>query len=495
MEGPTLGINGLGRIGKLAVWHEVASRRFARLVVNTGREVGRSLDDLVHYLSSDSTYGRMGRFLKGFAGADPPIRVIDRERRLVEVDGIEVELLAEARNPKDIGWGGRGVRLVVDTTGAFLDPTLPAGHPGGSLQGHLEAGAQVVVASAAFKVKNGRRLGDDSVMLIYGINHERFDAAQHCMVSAASCTTTALAHMLLPLLNHELTHVMLTASMSTVHAATNSQSVLDAVPKSGAKDLRKTRSALNNIILTSTNAARALESVIPEIATIGFLADSVRVPISTSSLIILNCTFQSKLDENGRSLIHRDAVNGIYRDYAEAPRSGVIFTEKQNLDGHDRGARRGGDRGRGDPRPHRLHAGRPGRDRGPAGAAARAPGGGDPRHPSQGLRLVRQRARLLHRSHERARAPRRGPDRLACPSDRVNTAGADMQAVGGLQPRRDDTGAQVSAEPSGGRADASMSTGTVLPFRCTSLWGNGIVMPSASKRRLTSRVRSQYTVQ
>ena len=331
MDRPTLGINGLGRIGKLAVWHEVASGRFARLVVSTGREVGRGLDDLVHYLSHDSTYGRIGRFLKGFAGADPPIRVIDRDRRLIEIDGVEVELLHEARNPKDIGWGSRGVRLVVDTTGAFLDPTVPAGHPGGSLQGHLEAGAQFVVASAAFKVKDGRRPGEDSVMLIYGINHERFDPSQHCMVSAASCTTTALAHMMLPLLNHELTHVMLTASMSTVHAATNSQSVLDSVPKAGAKDLRKTRSALNNIILTSTNAARALESVIPEIATIGFLADSVRVPISTGSLIILNCTFQSKLDDNGRSLIHREAVNGIYRDYAQAPRSGVVFTEKQGV--------------------------------------------------------------------------------------------------------------------------------------------------------------------
>lgn len=331
MEGPTLGINGLGRIGKLAVWHEVAARRFGRLVVNTGREVGRGLDDLVHYLCHDSTYGRLGRFLKGFAGTEPPIRVLDAEHRLIEIDGVAVELLAEARNPKEIGWAGRGVRLVVDTTGAFLDPTLPAGHPGGSLQGHLEAGAQVVVASAAFKLKDGRRPGDDSVMLIYGINHERFDPGQHCLVSAASCTTTALAHMLLPLLNHELTHVMLTASMSTVHSATNSQSVLDGVPKAGAKDLRKTRSALNNIILTSTNAARALESVIPEIATIGFLADSVRVPIQTASLIILNCTFQSKLDGNGRSLIHREAVNTIYREYAQAPRAGVVFTAEQNV--------------------------------------------------------------------------------------------------------------------------------------------------------------------
>ncbi len=332
MDGTTLGINGLGRIGKLTVWHEVGSRRFGRLVVHTGRQVGRSLDDLVHYLGHDSTYGRIGRFLKGFSGTEDPIRVVDRDRATLEIDGIEVQLLTEHRDPKDIGWREHGARLVVDTTGTYLDPTLPSTHPGGSLQGHLEAGAQVVVASSAFKTKDGsRRLEDDSVMLIYGINHERFDPGRHCLVSAASCTTTALAHMLLPLLRHDLTHVMLTASMSTVHAATNSQSVLDKVPKAGAKDLRKTRSVLNNIILTSTNAARALESVIPEIATIGFLADSVRVPISTASLIILNCTFQSKLDDNGDSLINRETVNGIYRDYAQALGSGVVLSDRQNV--------------------------------------------------------------------------------------------------------------------------------------------------------------------
>ena len=71
---------------------------------------------------------------------------------------------------------------------------------------------------------------------------------------------------------------MITAGMSTVHAVTNSQPVLDAVPKAGATDLRKTRGALDNMVLTSTNAAAALEQVMPEIASIGFMADSVRIP-------------------------------------------------------------------------------------------------------------------------------------------------------------------------------------------------------------------------
>lgn len=331
-----LGINGLGRIGKLTLWYEVASRRFDRIVVNTGRKVGRGLDDLIHYIEHDSTYGSLSRWLHGhraaFEGPRSQVEVIDAAEQRVRIDGIEVQLLTEHRDPREIGWSEHDVRLVVDTTGRFRDPTETSGKPGGSLQGHLEAGAQVVLVSSAFKIRDSsRKLPDDSVMLIYGINHKTFDPTQHCLVSAASCTTTALAHMMLPLLNHELTHKMLTASMSTIHAATNSQSVLDTVPKAGAKDLRKTRSALDNIILTSTNAAQALEQVMPEIATIGFLADSVRVPIPTASLIILNCTFQSRLDGYDNSLINREVINGIYREYAQEPSSGVALSECQNV--------------------------------------------------------------------------------------------------------------------------------------------------------------------
>lgn len=327
-----LGINGLGRIGKLTVWQEVAARRFPRLVVSTGRAVGRSIDDVAHYLDVDSTYGCLGRFLEGQAGQRGAVRVVNPGSGVLDVAGVEVQVLTEQRNPKEIGWADHGVDLVVDTTGAFRDPTLPAGHPGGSLQGHLEAGARRVLVSASFKMKDSSaRLPDDAVMLIHGINHHAFEPSHHSMVSAASCTTTALAHMVLPLLNHELTHTMLTASMSTIHACTNSQSVLDSVPKAGAKDLRKNRSVLDNIIITSTNAAQALEQVIPEIASIGFLADSVRVPITTASLIILNCTFQSKLDDYGKSLINRDSVNGIYRDFAQGSASGVVLSETQNV--------------------------------------------------------------------------------------------------------------------------------------------------------------------
>jgi len=329
---PTLGINGLGRIGKLTVWYEVLAGRFKRLVVNTGRPVGRSTDDLVGYLESDSTYGNLGQFLSGARGERHPVTVISAEPPVLEVAGVRIEILTTARDPRQIGWAERGVSLVVDTTGVFRDPAAPSDKPGGSLRGHLESGARAVIVSSAFKVKGtASQWPEDSTMLIHGINHHAFDPRNHCLVSAASCTTTALAHMMLPLLNHELTRRMLTASMSTIHAVTNSQSVLDSVPGAGAKDLRKTRSALTNIILTSTNAAQALEHVIPTIRDIGFIADSVRVPVPTASLIILNCTFQTRLNEAGESAISRKTLNGIYRDYAKLPGSGVRYTERQNV--------------------------------------------------------------------------------------------------------------------------------------------------------------------
>ncbi len=331
-EARTLGINGLGRIGKLTLWHHADRKYFDRIVVNLGREVGRDLDAVCGVIEKDSTYGSMHRFLYG-VNAAPCVRIVDRGRRLLEVASVPVTILQRARNPRDIGWREHGARVVVDTTGAFNDPTAPAEADGGALRGHLAAGAEKVINSAAFKVKGGARaVPEDAVTLIYGINHELFDPARHGVLSAASCTTTALAHMVKPLLDHLRDSAVITASMSTVHAATNSQSVLDTVPKAGARDLRRSRSVLNSIILTSTNAASALEQVIPEIREVGFMADSVRVPIPTESLIILNLTLQSRITPEGESSIDRDLLNRIYRDASEGSQKGLlVYSEEQNV--------------------------------------------------------------------------------------------------------------------------------------------------------------------
>ena len=181
----TLGINGLGRIGKLTVWYEVAAGRFNHLVVNPGRQVGKGIEAVAHYLSSDSTYGSLGRFLHGHAGPRNVVEIVDRERGLLSIDGVRVTVLTENRNPKDIGWADHGAALVVDTTGKFRDPTAPPDHSVGSLQGHLESGAKQVVVSSAFKIQDTTaKVPDDSVMLIYGINHQAFDPSRHCLVSA-----------------------------------------------------------------------------------------------------------------------------------------------------------------------------------------------------------------------------------------------------------------------------------------------------------------------
>jgi glyceraldehyde 3-phosphate dehydrogenase len=119
---------------------------------------------------------------------------------------------------------------------------------------------------------------------------------------------------------------LLSASMVTVHAATGSQQVLDRLPGAGASDLRKNRSILNNIILTTTGAAKALGLVIPEMKHIGFIAESVRIPTSTGSLIILVINIQ---DEPGKPT-KRDFLNDIYREYAQNNEY-LRFSEVQNV--------------------------------------------------------------------------------------------------------------------------------------------------------------------
>ncbi len=331
-DGARLGINGLGRIGKLLVWHHVVRKECSHLVVNLGRQVGRSLDAVCGVIEQDSTYGPMHRFLFG-VNAEPCVHVIDHEAGLLDVGGLPVTILQAARDPRDIRWHHHGVRVVVDATGAFDDPTLPADHPTGSLRGHLAAGAEKVISSAPFKIRD-KRLGtpDDAITLISGINHDSFEPARHNLVSAASCTTTALAHMLRPLIDRFSSALLMTASMSTVHAATNSQSVLDTLPAAGARDLRRNRSVFNSIILTSSNAAESLEQVIPEIRTVGFMADSVRIPVPTESLVILNVTMQSTLTSNGQSEVTREALNETYAAAAAGPQRGcLVYSDRQNV--------------------------------------------------------------------------------------------------------------------------------------------------------------------
>jgi len=330
---PTLGINSLGRIGKLTLWHHVGRKYFKEIIVNLGRESGTGLQSIAQMIEKDATYGLLHRFLYGIK-SERLIEIKDEKKGKLVIDGIPVTILREARNPVDIPWRDYNVDLVVDCTGKFKDPTIQPDDSKGSIRGHLVKGAKAVINSSAFKIKNkALSTPADCVTLIYGINHSAFDQKKHQIVSAASCTTTGLAHMVKPLLENEKTNTILTASMSTVHAVTNSQSVLDSVPKAGEKDLRKNRSILNNIILTSTNAAEALGQVIPEVKNIGFMADSIRIPTNTLSLIILNVTFQTKMNADGTSAaINTKAINDIYKKtYESNPEHLLIYTTEQNV--------------------------------------------------------------------------------------------------------------------------------------------------------------------
>ena len=224
------------------------------------------------------------------------------------------------------------MKLVVDTTGKFLDPTLFPDHPQGSVRGHFDAGAEKVIVSAPFKIKDkGKAIPDDSITTVMGINDNVYDPRRHKIISNASCTTTCLAHMIKPLLNALGSKRILSAHMATVHAATGSQQVLDRLPKSGVTDLRKNRSIVNNIILTSTGAANALRLVIPEMKEIGFIAESVRVPISTGSLIILVMNLQEELSGEP---VSREMLNDIYRQTAADDIKGYLhYTDEQNVSG------------------------------------------------------------------------------------------------------------------------------------------------------------------
>ena len=326
-----LGINGLGRIGKLTLWNHVGRKYFQEIVVNLGREVGTGLSTIAQLIEKDATYGTIHKFLYGVR-AQKIVKIVDEKQGKLLIDGIPVTILRQARNPAEIPWRDYGADVVVDCTGTFQDPTLPADDKKGALRGHLAGGAKVVINSSAFKIKNkALSMPDEAATLIYGINHTAFDHKKHQLVSAASCTTTGLAHMLKPLLEDETTGRILTASMSTIHAVTNSQSILDKMPKAGEKDLRKNRSTLNNVILTSTNAAEALIQVIPEVKDIGFMADSIRVPTTTESLIVLNITFPAPKG-SGDVTLNRDSINEIYkRAAANDPEQLVVYSEEQNV--------------------------------------------------------------------------------------------------------------------------------------------------------------------
>ena len=211
-----------------------------RSAAHFAREAGERNGRTIERIGADAT----DRLLHhGWPGNVRELRnVIER----AVAAGVPVKILRDSRNPRDIGWRQNGVSLVVDSTGAFTDPTADGDSERGALRGHLEAGAVKTILSAPFKIKDqGQAMPEDAVTTVMGINDSDYDPRRHHVVSNASCTTTCLAHMMKPLLDAFGPNKILSASMATVHASTGSQAVLDRLPKSGKIDLRKSRPTSN----------------------------------------------------------------------------------------------------------------------------------------------------------------------------------------------------------------------------------------------------------
>jgi len=201
-EKAVLGINGMGRIGKLTLWNHISRKYFSEIVVNIGRKAGTSLQDIALYIEKDSSYGSLHQFLYGYK-AGRVIGNVNEENGTMTIDVIPVTILRESRNPLNIPWKRYGAKVVVEATGQFKDPSAPPDAKEGATRGHLEAGAEQVIVSAPFKIKEkGRPTPDDAATIVIGINDDTYDNGKHRIISAASCTTTCLAYMIKPLLDY-----------------------------------------------------------------------------------------------------------------------------------------------------------------------------------------------------------------------------------------------------------------------------------------------------
>jgi glyceraldehyde 3-phosphate dehydrogenase len=276
-----VGINGFGRIGRQVL--KAILERHPRTVEVVAINDLFDTKTNAHLFKYDTNYGV-------FPG------VIEARERSFVIDGREIAVTAE-RDPAKIPWRDHGVQLVVESTGFFTDAT--------KAHAHIDAGARKVIISAPAR--------NEDITIVLGVNQERYDPAQHHVVSNASCTTNGLAPVA-KVLND--TWGIEKGLLTTVHAYTNSQRLLDlATP-----DLRDARAAAMNIVPAPTGAARAVGLVIPELQG-RFNGIAFRVPVSTVSVI----DFVAVLGRNTTV----DEVNGAMRQAAEGSLKGILaYTEE-----------------------------------------------------------------------------------------------------------------------------------------------------------------------
>jgi glyceraldehyde 3-phosphate dehydrogenase len=269
-----IGLNGFGRIGRNLFRASINEPGLEFVAINDITDAAT----LAHLLRYDSVHGR----LEADVTAEPDALIVNGKR-------IQV---CQERNPADLPWEALGVEVALECTGLFADRDKASRH--------LSAGAKKVLISAPAK-------GAD-LTLCYGVNHASYDPASHHIISNASCTTNCLSPVAKVL--HE-TFGVKRGLMTTVHAYTNDQRILD-LPHS---DIRRARAAAQSMIPTSTGAARAVGEVLPELK--GKLDGmAVRVPTANVSVVDL----VAELDKTASA----DAVNQAMQAAAEGPLKGVL---------------------------------------------------------------------------------------------------------------------------------------------------------------------------
>lgn len=274
-------INGFGRIGRLAL--RAALSKAAPIEVIAVNDLG-SPDLLAHLLKYDSIHGIL---------ADP----IEVDGHAGTVAGKKINFLAE-KDPQNLPWRELGVDVVIESTGRFTGRESAARH--------LKAGAKKVVISAPAK--------DEDITIVMGVNEQKYDPAQHHIISNASCTTNCLAPVAKVLLEE---FGIENGMMTTTHSVTNDQQILDL----GHQDWRRARAAYESIIPTTTGAAKAVALVLPELK--GKLNGmAVRVPTPNVSLVdfVANLS-RAATKEEVNAKLREGSENGLkgYLEYTDLP--------------------------------------------------------------------------------------------------------------------------------------------------------------------------------
>ncbi len=271
-----IGINGFGRIGR-QVLRAMMERHPDRLEVVAVNDL-TDTETNAHLFKYDTNYGI-------YPGT------VEAADEGIVIDGKAIRVLSD-RDPSKLPWGDLGVDVVVESTGFFTDADKASGH--------LEGGAKKVIISAPAK-------GED-ITLVLGVNEDKYDPDRHNIISNASCTTNCIATMVKVL--HDSFGVS-KGLMSTIHAYTNDQKILDQVHG----DLRRARAAAMNIIPTTTGAARAVGLVLPELnGKIHGMA--FRVPTSTVSVT----DFTAVLGKDASA----EEVNSAYKEAAGNSLNGIL---------------------------------------------------------------------------------------------------------------------------------------------------------------------------